>query len=72
MLEAVTRTSFDHQPEAQHPKSSAIHKPPADYPIFWSGAEMNRKARLAGSVENDPKATLAGRTDLVLERLPAY
>jgi hypothetical protein len=22
------------QPEAQHPKSSSIHKPPADYPIF--------------------------------------
>ena len=28
------RTSFHHQPEAQHPKSSAIHKLPADYPIF--------------------------------------
>ncbi len=26
MLEAVTRTSFHHQPEAQHPKSLAIHK----------------------------------------------
>jgi len=24
---------FHHQPEAQHPKSSAIHKLPADYPI---------------------------------------
>ena len=29
------RTSFHHQPEAQHPKSSAIHKLPADYPIYW-------------------------------------
>ena len=29
-----SRTSFHHQPEAQHPKSSAIHKLPADYPIF--------------------------------------
>ena len=28
------RTSFHHQPEAQHQKSSAIHKLPADYPIF--------------------------------------
>ena len=29
-------TSFHHQPEAQHPKSSAIHKDrPADYPIYW-------------------------------------
>jgi hypothetical protein len=27
-------TPFHHQPEAQHPKSSAINKPPADYPIF--------------------------------------
>jgi hypothetical protein len=27
------RTSFHHQPEAQHPKSPAIHKLQADYPI---------------------------------------
>ena len=27
-------TSFHHQPEAQHQKYSAIHKPQADYPIF--------------------------------------
>jgi transposase len=32
--DAVTRTSFHHQPEAQHPKSSAIHKLAADYPIY--------------------------------------
>src|SRR5208282_3095569 len=30
----TTVTPFHHQPEAQHPKSSAIHKMPADYPIF--------------------------------------
>ena len=34
------RTSFHHQPEAQHPKSSAIHKLPADYPIFGSLGDM--------------------------------
>jgi len=28
-----TVTPFHHQPEAQHPKSSPIHKLPADYPI---------------------------------------
>jgi hypothetical protein len=28
------RTSFHHQPEAQHPNLSAIHKLPADYPIY--------------------------------------
>ena len=34
------RTSFHHQPEAQHPKSSAIHKfGPADYPICYSNSD---------------------------------
>jgi hypothetical protein len=38
MLEAVnTDLVFHHQPEAQHPKSSAIHKLPADYPIYVLG-----------------------------------
>jgi hypothetical protein len=32
-LRPSQRTSFHHQPEAQHPKYSAIHKLPADYPI---------------------------------------
>jgi hypothetical protein len=31
---------FHHQPEAQHPTSSAIHKLPADYPIFWHKADI--------------------------------
>jgi hypothetical protein len=35
-LRPRSRTSFHHQPEAQHPKSSAIHKLAADYPIFGS------------------------------------
>jgi hypothetical protein len=39
-LRPFTRTSFHHQPEAQHPKSSAIHKLPADYPIFQCTAEI--------------------------------
>jgi len=33
------RTSFHHQPEAQHPNSSTIHKPLADYPIFYAAIE---------------------------------
>ena len=36
------RTSFHHQPEAQHPKSSAIHKLPADYPICCSNSGQTR------------------------------
>jgi hypothetical protein len=40
-LRLFTRTSFHHQPEAQHPKSSAIHKDrQADYPIFWQKADI--------------------------------
>src|SRR5439155_14194046 len=35
MLEAVTRTSFHHQPEAQHPKSLAIHKNAGRLPHLW-------------------------------------
>ena len=35
-----SRTSFHHQPEAQHPKSSAIHKLPADYPIFRTDSDQ--------------------------------
>ena len=44
-------TSFHHQPEAQHPKSSAIHKLPADYPIFGS-------ILLKKDFERGPRATL--------------
>ena len=54
MLEAVTRTSFHHQPEAQHPKSSAINKPPADYPIY-SGAQRTWQDALLGSRSASPR-----------------
>ena len=41
------RTSFHHQPEAQHPKSSAIHKfGPADYPIFGSFATEPSRTKI--------------------------
>jgi hypothetical protein len=53
-LRPSPRTSFHHQPEAQHPKSSAIHKlGRADYPIFRREADINRQARSAGSVANE-------------------
>ena len=68
------RTSFHHQPEAQHPKSSAIHKLPADYPIYWHFASFaapqylgrywtnsgqTSVRRLNRYAANDPTATLA-------------
>ena len=63
------RTSFHHQPEAQHPKSSAIHKLPADYPIFGSillkkdferglRATLNQGERRTSNI--DPKLHLLG------------
>jgi hypothetical protein len=43
----TTVTPFHHQPEAQHPKNlSAIHKLPADYPIFVPEADIYRFLRL--------------------------
>jgi hypothetical protein len=54
MLEAVnTDLVFHHQPEAQHPKSSAIHKLPADYPIFEG--EERKWGGLAAMSLNDPE-----------------
>jgi hypothetical protein len=41
-LRPFTRTSFHHQPEAQHPKSSAIHKLAADYPIYYDPSLFER------------------------------
>jgi hypothetical protein len=56
MLEAVnTDLVFHHQPEAQHPKSSAIHKLPADYPIsgWWRPRpELNRGKRFCRPLRN--------------------
>jgi amidase len=50
-LRPYKRTSFHHQPEAQHLKSSAIHKLPADYPIFSGGSHTSA----AGPVHNPRK-----------------
>ena len=37
------RTSFHHQPEAQHPKSSAIHKLAGRLPHLWSAFAHSRR-----------------------------
>ena len=55
------RTSFHHQPEAQHPNFPLSTSRQADYPIFRGEADMNRPARLAGSVENDPYRRITRR-----------
>ena len=38
------RTSFHHQPEAQHPIFSYLQAGRPDYPIFWREADMVRPA----------------------------
>src|SRR5215471_3490003 len=57
MLEA-TRTSFHHQPEAQHPKSSDIHKLTADYPIYRGRTGL--VVLTLSLAASDPTRTLAG------------
>ena len=47
-------TSFHHQPEAQHPKSSAIHKLPADYPIFWGVKRTSKFKSVMSAFDPEP------------------
>jgi hypothetical protein len=39
------RTSFHHQPEAQHPNFQLSTSWQADYPIFWGEADINPTIR---------------------------
>ena len=52
------RTSFHHQPEAQHPNFQLSTSWQADYPIYWgqSGQDMLN----ASSSHFDPERTWAG------------
>jgi len=49
------RTSFHHQPEAQHPIFQLSTSWQADYPIFRAKADMQRGVAPIASVANDPK-----------------
>jgi len=51
------RTSFHHQPEAQHPNFQLSTSWQADYPIFWSEADMARLPLTYQPVAYDPKRT---------------
>jgi len=66
-------TSFHHQPEAQHPKSSDINKLPADYPIFTPVGStgqctspcplwVNRDRTIKG--QNPPLSALPPKADM--------
>jgi hypothetical protein len=57
-LRPCSRTSFHHQPEAQHLKSSAIHKLPADYPIY-RGKPGRDMLRLSSSQFDPPLPSAA-------------
>ena len=73
MLEAANaRPRFTISLNAQHPKASAIHKPPADYPIFAPNRRpppaFDRGPRSADFVAEvgDEKSVAAGREFLEL------
>ena len=51
------RTSFHHQPEAQHPNFQLSTSWQADYPIFWSEADVHDRVASTASVVDDPKRT---------------
>jgi hypothetical protein len=51
------RTSFHHQPEAQHPNFPLSTSWQADYPIFRSEPDIHRGVASFASVVNDPKRT---------------
>ena len=53
------RTSFHHQPEAQHPIFQLSTSWQADYPIFRSKADMDEQSRSGSSVANDPERPLS-------------
>jgi hypothetical protein len=51
------RTSFHHQPEAQHPIFQLSTSWQADYPIFRGEADMAQPPRAYPPVADDPKRT---------------
>jgi hypothetical protein len=55
------RTSFHHQPEAQHPNFQLSTRWQADYPIFRGEADIRRGAASTLSVVNDPQRSSAGQ-----------
>ena len=48
------RTSFHHQPEAQHPNFQLPTRWQADYPIFRGEADMHRSVASTASAVDDP------------------
>jgi hypothetical protein len=51
------RTSFHHQPEAQHPNFPLSVSWQADYPIFRATADIHARVASTVSVVNDPHPT---------------
>jgi hypothetical protein len=51
------RTSFHHQPEAQHPNFPLSTSWQADYPIFRGEADMHDRLASTRSAVDDPQLT---------------
>jgi hypothetical protein len=66
------RTSFHHQPEAQHPNFQLSTRWSADYPIFRSKADMPRGLNAPNNVRFWRCVRCAAPDDAVGGRLPVY
>jgi hypothetical protein len=53
------RTSFHHQPEAQHPNFQLSTSWQADYPIFGAEPEITERAASAHNAANGPERTVS-------------
>ena len=59
------RTSFHHQPEAQHPNFPLSVSWQADYPIFWHeaafrcGAEFRKRSERSGHSEGGGRVSVS-------------
>jgi hypothetical protein len=68
-LRPQMRTSFHHQPEAQHPNFQLSTSWQADYPIFWLPGEADMRCRLALMVSGaiDPKETSSSNSRVLAD-----
>ena len=55
------RTSFHHQPEAQHPKSPAIYTPAGRLPHLWSKSDqILRRSEMMRCANRDHRTAVNG------------
>src|SRR5262249_2226075 len=64
------RTSFHHQPEAQHPNFQLSTSWQADYPIFRATADIHPRVASTASVATDPERPIGKQICCDAQRTP--